>query len=185
MICAVPLSSEYARICGTCLTEKPPFSRVISYGIYEGILSEAITQFKFHGLKRFSKILAKLVIGPGLPQTDGIIPVPLSLQRLKERGFNQSLLIAKVISKELKTPLFMDNLVKTKDTPPQIGLPAKERQHNLRNAFGVTGDIKDLRLLLVDDVVTTGSTIRECSKVLMKAGAREVVALTLARAGLM
>ena len=79
----------------------------------------------------------------------------------------------------------MDNLIKTKETPPQIGLSAKERLLNLKNAFGIKGDIKDFRLLLVDDVMTTGATVTECSKVLMKAGAKEVTVLTLARASMM
>jgi ComF family protein len=78
----------------------------------------------------------------------------------------------------------MDTLLKKKETPPQIGLSAKERLLNLKNAFQVIGNIKGLRLLLVDDVMTTGATVTECSKVLMKAGAEEVIVLTLARAGM-
>lgn len=162
----------------------PPFSKVITYGLYEDILAEAINQLKFHGIKRISKTLGRLLLSLDLPETDGIVPVPVTIKSLRERGFNQSLLVARVIAKESKVPLLMDNLLKKKETPPQIGLSAKERLLNLKNAFEVKGNIKGLRLLLVDDVMTTGATVTECSKVLMKSGAEEVIVLTLARAGM-
>lgn len=183
-ICALPVVSEHSNVCGQCLKKTPPFSRVITYGLYEDILAEAINQLKFHGIKRISKTLGRLLLSLGLPEADGIVPVPMTINRLRERGFNQSLLIARVIAKESNIPLLMDTLLKKKETPPQIGLSAKERLLNLKNAFEVKGDIKGLRLLLVDDVMTTGATVTECSKVLMKAGAKEVIVLTLARAGM-
>jgi competence protein ComFC len=165
------------------MIKRPPFSKVIFYGIYDGVLAEAISQLKFHGLKRLSKPLGTLLLDCELPVIDGILPVPLSVKGLRERGFNQSLLMAKILSKNLQVPLFMDILWKKKETLPQIGLSKKERSTNLKKAFEVKGDIRGLRLLLVDDVMTTGATITECSKVLMNAGAQEVIVLTLARAG--
>ena len=140
---------------------------------------------KFYGLKRLAKPLGKLLLNFDLPELDGVVPVPLSIKRLRERGFNQSLLIARVISKEIKAPLLMDTLLKKKDTLPQTGLSARERMLNLKNAFDIRGDIRGLRLLLVDDVMTTGATVKECSKELMKAGAKEVTVLTLARSSMM
>jgi ComF family protein len=130
-----------------------------------------------------SKPLGRLLLGFDIPAVDGIVPVPLTVGRLRERGFNQSLLLAEIISKKIRAPLLMDILVKNKETPPQIGLTAKERMLNLRNAFAVKGNVKGLRLLLVDDVMTTGATITECSKQLMKSDAGEVIVVTLARAG--
>jgi ComF family protein len=165
------------------MKKRPPFSKVIFYGLYEGILAEAISQMKFHGLKRLSKTLGTLLLDLELPVIDGILPVPLSVKGLRERGFNQALLMARVLSKSLQVPLFMDILWKKKETLPQIGLSKKERSTNLKKAFEVKGNIKGLRLLLVDDVMTTGATVTECSKVLMNAGAQEVIVLTLARAG--
>jgi ComF family protein len=165
------------------MKKRPPFSKVIFYGLYEGILAEAISQMKFHGLKRLSKPLGTLLLDLDLPVIDGILPVPLSIKGLRERGFNQALLMARVLSKSLQIPLFMDILWKKKETLPQIGLSKKERSTNLKKAFEVKGDIKGLRLLLIDDVMTTGATVTECSKVLMNAGAQEVIVLTLARAG--
>jgi ComF family protein len=181
----MPFSSEYSDICWQCLKKAPPFSKVINYGLYEGALAEAINQLKFHGVKRLSKPLGILLQSLDLPAMDGIVPVPLSIKKLRERGFNQSLLIARTVSKEIKVPLLIDILLKKKDTPPQIGLSAKERLLNLKNAFEVKGDVDGLRLLLVDDVMTTGATVTECSKVLMKAGAKEVIILTLARSSVM
>jgi len=176
--------SDHARICGQCMQQAPPFSRVIAYGLYEGVLAEAIHQFKFHRVRRLSKPLGNLLLDLDIPHADGIIPVPLRKKGLIERGFNQSLLISHLIAKRTGIALFMDSLRKTKDTAPQIGLSARERLMNLKNAFEVRGNVTDLRLLLVDDVITTGATVRECSKMLLKAGAKEVTVLALARAPL-
>jgi competence protein ComFC len=165
------------------MIKRPPFSKVIFYGIYDGVLAAAINQLKFHGLKRLSKPLGTLLLDCELPVIDGILSVPLSVKGLRDRGFNQSLLMARVLSKNLQVPLFMDVLFKKKETLPQIGLSKKDRLANLKKAFEVKGDIRGLRLLLIDDVMTTGATVTECSKVLMRAGAKEVIVLTLARAG--
>ncbi|MBE0425047.1 MAG: ComF family protein [Nitrospirae bacterium] len=158
---------------------------VISYGLYDGVLAEAINQLKFYNVKRLLKPLGRLLLNFDLPEMDGLVPVPLSIRRLRERGFNQSLLIARVISKNIRIPLLMDTLLKVRETPPQTGLSAKERLLNLKNAFVVKGNVEGLRLFLVDDVMTTGATVTECSKQLLKAGAKEVVVLTLARASMM
>lgn len=101
----MPFSSEYGETCGQCLKKAPPFSKVMNYGLYEGLLAEAINHLKFHGLKRLAKPLARLLLNFDLSRIDGIVPVPLSIKRLRERGFNQSLLMARVISKEIKAPL--------------------------------------------------------------------------------
>lgn len=167
------------------MRKAPSFSRVIPYGLYEGVLAEVIHQYKFHGVRRLSKPLGNLLLHLDIQRADGIVPVPLSKKGLIKRGFNQSLLISRVIAKHTGIPLSMNSLFKTKDTPPQIGLSARERLTNLRNAFEVRGDIRDLSLLLVDDVITTGATVMECSKMLMKAGAKEVIVLALARAPLL
>jgi len=153
----------------------------MSYGIYEGVLAEAINHLKFNGLKRLAKPLARLLLSFELQGLDGIVPVPSSMKRLRERGFNQSLLIARAIANETGTPLLMDVLAKEKETPPQTALSARERLLNLKNAFVIKGKVDGLRLFLLDDVMTTGATVTECSKVLIKAGAKEVIVLTLAR----
>jgi len=177
----MPFSSELSSICGYCLKQFPPFSKVINFGVYEGALAEAIHQLKFHGARRISKPLGTLLSKESLPLVDVIVPVPLHIKNLRERGYNQSLLIARKLSRSLHIPLFMDTLIKKKETPPQIGLSAKERISNVRNAFTVQGNVKGRRILLVDDVMTTGATVKECSHALVNAGAREVIVATIAR----
>jgi len=167
------------------MKSRPLFAKVLTYGIYEGALAEAIHQFKFYGLKRLARPLGSLLLSLDIPQTDGIISVPLSIKSLRDRGFNQSLLLARMIAGEIKVPLLMDILFKKKETQPQIGLSARDRRVNIKNAFEIKGDIEGRRLLLVDDVITTGATVTECSKELLKAGAKEVVVIALARAGMM
>jgi competence protein ComFC len=167
------------------MQKAPPFSRILSYSLYEGVFAEAIHQLKFYGVRRLSNPLGTFLLHLDIPPADGVISVPLTKKGLIKRGFNQSLLLAQVIAMRTGIALFMDSLLKVKDTPPQIGLSAGERLTNLRNAFVVRGSFKDLSLLLVDDVITTGATVRECSRMLMKAGAKEVNVLSLARAPLL
>jgi competence protein ComFC len=167
------------------MKQRPLFTKVLAYGIYEGALAEAIHQFKFYGLKRLAKPLGSFLLNLDIPETDGIIAVPLSKRGLKDRGFNQSLLLARTISKATKTPMRMDVLFKKKETPPQIGLSSKERLSNLKDSFEIRENVKNLRLLLVDDVITTGATVTECAKELLRAGAKEVTVIALARAGLL
>jgi ComF family protein len=166
------------------MKKSPPYARVIAYGLYEGVLKEAISRFKFYGLRRLSRPLGGLLPNLPIPASDAIVPVPLTAKGLRQRGFNQSLLIARVVSKKTGTPLNIDTLLKIRETPPQVGLSASERHKNLAGAFGVKGDLKGKRILLVDDVVTTGATAAACSKALLKAGAQEVVVLAIARAGI-
>lgn len=184
-ICAAPLASEYAGVCSECLSEPPAFSKVLNFGIYAGALAEAIHLMKFYNIRRLAEPFAGFLMQLDIPKCDAIVPVPLSRKALIHREFNQTLLIARRVSKNLRIPLFMDTLHKTKDTLPQVGLNAKERLGNLRRAFKAEGNIKGLTILLLDDVMTTGATLRECAKALRKAGAKETIALTLARSSMM
>jgi len=184
-ICAMPFTSSYSSICGKCLEMHPPFSEVLPYGLFEGALIEAIHQFKFNGIKRLSRPLSDLLLTIDIPESDGCVPVPLSIQGLRERGFNQSLLLARNIARQKKIPLLMDVLHKRKETPPQLGLSASKRRSNLKGAFQAIKSVQGKRLLLVDDVMTTGATVAECAKQLLKAGARQVIVLSIARSGLM
>jgi len=144
-------------------------------------LKKAINLFKFHGIKRLSEPLSAKIYNMDLPEVDMVMPVPLYKKRLRERGFNQSALLGKYLAKRLEVPLNLSLLVRNRDTRPQVGLSAKERKKNIRNAFEIKGEgmIRGRRVLLIDDVFTTGATARECSKVLRKAGANEVFVITL------
>ncbi len=181
-VCSTPLSSEYSDICAGCLKDPPPFSRALGFGIYEGALADAIHHYKFRGTRRLHKPLGRFMLDLAPSGIDAVVPVPLSVRRLRERGFNQSLLLARVISGKTGVPLIFNRLLKREDTLPQIGLSAARRKSNIRGAFTTAGKFGGMRLLLIDDVMTTGATVRECSKELLKAGAREVVVLVLARA---
>ena len=180
-VCATPLVSEYSTLCGECLFHPPPFSMVLNFGLYSGSLSEAIHLLKFSGLKRLAKPLGRLLTELPIPPMDGIVPVPVTNRTLRTRGFNQALLLSVVLSRHIRIPVYKDMLYKKRDTPAQIGLGAKERARNLKNAFEVRGRLHNPRLLLLDDVMTTGATVKECAKTLVKSGAQEVVAVTLAR----
>lgn len=112
-----------------------------------------------------------------------VVPIPLHRTRLRERGFNQSLLLAKEIGTVWGIPIDYINLQRIRPTEPQINLKGKERIRNVKGAFAVKGEkaFKGKRVLLIDDVYTTGATVSECSKVLKKARAERVDVLTLAR----
>ncbi len=111
------------------------------------------------------------------------MPVPLHASRLRKRGFNQALLLARGASTEYSIPLVYDNLIRVRPTRPQVELTGKERAANVTGAFGLRrgADVEGKRVLLIDDVLTTGATMNECSRTLRGAGAEAVVALTLAR----
>lgn len=181
-ICATPITSEYATVCAECMKKPPLFSKAMSFGLYEGTLASAIHFFKFQRIRRLHKPLGDLLQGFDMSGIDALIPVPLSIRGLRERGFNQSLLLAKTLSGSSKIPLIMDGLFKKTETPAQIGLSKNERRLNLKGSFRTARNFPGMRLLLVDDVMTTGSTANECSKVLLRAGAEEVRVLALARA---
>lgn len=182
-ICALPLASAFAETCSACLKTPRHFSQALGFGLYDGALAQAINQFKFHGKRRLHAPLAGLLSAVELPHADCIVPVPLHITGLRARGYNQSLLLGRSLSRSSGMPLFVDALRKTRGTAPQVGLSAKERRANLRGAFSADSTVAGRRILLVDDVMTTGATVNECAKVLRKAGAREVAVAVLARAG--
>lgn len=179
--CGMPTVSSYTTICETCLKTPPPFSQVLYYGIYEGQLKEAIHLLKFNGIKRLSMPLSFLFAELPIPRVDGIVPVPLHKKRLLQRGFNQAAAISQSLSEKLKIPLMLHVLTKVIDTPPQIKVSGKERIKNVQDAYSVSDEVEGLELLLVDDVITTGATVRECAKALMDAGAKDVSVIALAR----
>lgn len=181
-ICARPLNSTLADTCGECLKKRPPFIKAFSFGLYEGALRETVHLLKFQGIKRLAESLGALLAELDLPAVDAVVPVPLSLGSLRERGFNQALLIGRPLAASLQMEFRAWVLEKKKDTPPQVSLTRSERLINLRGAFRAREELKGERILLVDDVITTGATVAECSRALLKAGAGEVYVAALCRA---
>jgi len=180
-----PAGSDHR--CESCLKYPPPFSRVIAFGVYTGLLREAVHRFKYEEAFYLHRPLGRLMatavtekLQADLP--DLIIPVPLHLKKLRERTYNQSLLLARTLGKTLKIPVKAQGLERTRPTLSQQGLKSEERKRNLKGAFSLNEEVKDKRILLVDDVLTTGTTARECSHILIKSGARDVYVVVLARA---
>lgn len=130
------------------------------------------------------ELLATTALSMDLERVDMILPVPLHLKRLRQRGFNQAALLCRFLGKRLGVPVRYDVLFRGHWTDPQTRLDRKQRHANVKNAFHVAapGIIQGSSLLLVDDVFTTGSTVNECARSLRKAGAGEVTVLTVARA---
>ncbi|MDH4226880.1 MAG: ComF family protein [Deltaproteobacteria bacterium] len=168
--------------CGECLTEKRWFEAMRSAFFYDGNVAEAVRDLKYNKKTELARPMAKWVSlaakGLGEGGFDTVMPVPLHLKRLRERGFNQSLLIAREVSKRLGARLSYDNLERIRHTRPQVELEHNERSANVKDAFALRdkGAVKNRRVLLIDDVCTTGATIAECSKVLARAGAAVYVA---------
>ncbi|MCK5236976.1 MAG: ComF family protein [Deltaproteobacteria bacterium] len=182
-------------LCSLCIKEAKKISRSFSTArsacVYDGNIRKAITRFKYHNQTEFSLPLAlltqSLVSSLANASADVIImPVPLHKRRLKKRGFNQSLMLARRLSKSLSLSLDYKTLMRVRDTTPQVELTPKERVENVKNAFGVTNAaaIKDKKIIIIDDVYTTGATLSESAKELMSAGASDVIAVTVARTAL-
>jgi ComF family protein len=180
-------------ICGECRTVNNYFEYARAAGEYRDLLKKAIHFFKYRKKDRLKIPLGKILveylkncdIKEYFYECDLIIPVPLHPKRLKERSFNQAQLLAEILGEELKIPVISDNLIRVKETSSQINLNKKEREENVRGAFSLKEkeNIKGKNILLIDDVYTTGSTVRECAKILKKFGAKKINVLTLAKGG--
>ena len=175
-------------LCGNCLEKKPSFILARAVASYETLILDTIHQFKYGRDISTGAALASFMAEFCFPDFDFtnysvIIPVPLHIRRLRERGFNQSLILAKAIGKKYSIPVNFSLLKRNKSTLTQTGLDKIQREKNIRGAFTVTDNakIEDKSTILIDDVYTTGATINQCAKTLIKAGASKVAVLTLAR----
>ena len=189
--CGIPFASALALLhspthrCGNCRETPPRFDRAVSMGTYEGILAKAIQLFKYQGKTHLAGPLGE-ILSQGmekLPEVDCLVPVPLDSTRLHERQYNQALLLCDAVRRKTGVEVIPDGLERIRETKPQTGLPLEDRRRNVRKAFSVKRPlrIKDRRVLLVDDVLTTAATVNECARTLKKAGAKSVNVLTLAR----
>lgn len=180
-ICGKYLESD-EKLCLDCRTKPPRFNIARAVGPYdEDSFRIAIKVLKFLGRKylagRMGRLMAEVVKNePRFWPIDVIVPVPASLGSLSQRGFNQTELLGKFIARELKLPIDNSMLIRVKETPAQRELTKEEREQNLLCAFKVKDieRIKEKKVLLVDDVYTTGSTARECTRSMMDAGATRV-----------
>lgn len=176
-------------LCGRCLAEAPAFSMHRSCGVYGGTLKDLILLFKYRRFAPLSRPLARFA-ADGLGESElwaeaeFLVPVPLHGSRQRERGFNQARLLARDLGALRGLAVLDGVLVKTRKAPAQAGLRAADRERNVRRAYAVRRPerVEGRTLILVDDVTTTGATIRECARVLKAAGAKDVRAITLAQA---
>jgi len=189
-VCSRPFESwvEDDHPCETCMRKWPFYSRVIVPYLYEGTLMTAVHQFKYGGKDHLAKSLGPLLALFTAEQFGGkdgllVMPVPLHPKRLRERGFNQSLLLARYVAAQLDAELDFLSLRRIRYTQPQTGLKRDERRKNVRKAFGLTDSngVKGRTVILVDDVATTGNTLNECAGTLRRAGADNVYCAVLAR----
>lgn len=178
--------STNGRLCRLCQRDPLRIDGIRSVAYFDGTLREAIHHFKYSNRQDLATPLGKLMgnywkQGP-LP-AEIIVPVPLHRDRLRERGYNQAALLARELGRSAALPVSENGLVRVRATRPQVDLNAQERKENVRDAFHCPGmELKGKRVLLIDDVYTTGATLEACSIALRGIGARSVWALTLARA---
>ncbi len=193
--CGMPLTisgetaGDTSLKCADCLTDPPPFGRARSSLVYDDASRKLILGFKHadqtYAVKTFVPWLARA--GASFwPDTPLLVPVPLHRWRLLRRRYNQAALLANGLARETGLSCVPDLLLRTRATPTQGHLKAKEREKNVRRAFsmnqGHAEKVKGRHVVLIDDVLTTGATVRECTEVLLKAGASSVNILTIARA---
>jgi ComF family protein len=175
-------------LCGECALETFHFTSARSVVLHAGIMRDRIHQFKFGGrlewIPPFVELLRIAYDNWGIPVPEIVFPVPLHVKRLRERGFNQSGLLAKEFARSLDLSVSFDTLVRKNRTAPQTRLNREQRLTNVKDAFEVPEkkDIRGRRILILDDVYTTGTTLSECARVLKKKGASDVYALTVTRA---
>ena len=185
--CGLPLASPIDKTCGACMQNAPPFTRTLSALQYTFPADRLVQAFKFNRQlaagRGLSHLMCEFVIGQKSTLPDVLIPVPLHKLRMLKRGFNQSYELGAYVSRVLDIPLLTTALRRRRNTKAQSGLDRKQRQKNVRGAFYWHGPEKpDLHVALIDDVMTTGTTVTECARVLKNAGAKRVDVWVAARA---
>ncbi len=187
LICGIPFRDGAGgeHTCGACIKTPPSFVMARSVYAYEDEVREAVHELKYKWGTMLGPLLGRLMGRTAEKMdftADMVMPVPLHKNKMRKRGFNQSVILARHIAVVLSCRLNVTNLVRIRATPSQVGLAGDERRKNMRGAFKLSNAdfFKGTNILLVDDVFTTGSTVGECALVLKRAGAR-VAVITLAR----
>ncbi len=183
------LNEGRAMLCPACRDKTYAFERARSFAVYEGALVQAILLLKYERIEPlgtwFAEQLAEVVKEQGSAlAADVVVPVPLHRQRERERGYNQAAMLSKPLAKRLGLPHKAVLLMRTRARPEKQILTLEERWESVRGAFATRpgSQVDNLRVLLLDDVLTTGATLDACARALLEAGAKSVVGLTVARA---
>lgn len=187
-LCSKPVSEALeSDICLDCRGERPKFSELRAFLFYDEEVRTLVHALKFQGRHSVASAMAEMVAGRADPSwflCDGLVPVPLHPSRLAERGYNQAELLAHGLARRFGLRVFPSVLVRTKATRPQSSLAGSERAENVHGAFRLTRAARRLEgksVILVDDVVTTGETVRAAAKELAKAGLADLRVFALAR----
>lgn len=173
------------QLCGHCLKHIPAYTKTYAPFLYQGSIRYLLHHLKFNAQYKNARLLGMLMAEFLMQNADipeRIIPVPLHPLRYRQRGFNQSIEIAKTLQTTLGIPLDFKSCIRHRNTPHQIDLSAKLRKTNLKNAFSVTSTITAQHVAIIDDVMTTGTTVNELAKVLLKTGVKRVDVWVCARA---
>lgn len=185
--CALPLPEDIdqAVLCGRCIRLLPAFDYAHSLFRYEGDVVNLVHQLKFGEKISYAQSIGEMLFSLFRnidEKPDCLLPVPLHKSRLKERGFNQSIEISRVLAKKLAIPIENKAVLRHRSTKAHAGLNAKQRRVNIKGAFSLACDLKYKHVLIVDDVMTTGATVNEMAKVLKKNGVERIGVLSIARA---
>ncbi|MCP5419290.1 MAG: ComF family protein [Gammaproteobacteria bacterium] len=176
--CATPLVNATEARCGQCQRQPPVFARSVAPWLYREPLDYLIKSLKFQGRLSVARLLGDLLGGElvrrDCPRPQAIIPVPLHASRMRERGFNQALELARPLARKLELPLLAAAVKRVRPTPPQMQLDAASRRGNVRGAFIVARALSLRHVAVLDDVMTTGSTVTEVARVLRTAGVEEI-----------
>ena len=178
-LCALPTPA--GATCGECLCHTPNFDATYAALVYAYPLDGLVQAFKYgHQLALSDYFARRMCVAPP-PRADVMMPLPLSMQRLRERGFNQAAELAKPLARALRMPLDMASPLRVTDTAAQASLPWKQRRANVRHAFECRADLSGKSVVVIDDVMTTGATLDEFAATLKRQGAVRVTNWVLAR----
>lgn len=175
------ISQPEGSVCGACLSHPPSFDRTVAVLDYGFPLDRLVQALKYGHRLSVSRLFVELLAAQAAPEADLVIPMPLHVSRLRARGFNQAAELARPLARRWGLPVALDGVARDVDTAPQAGLPWKARAANVRGAFRVTAGVEGLRVVVVDDVMTTGATLAELARSLKGAGAASVENRVLAR----
>ena len=184
-VCGAP-SSDDIDVCGNCINRRYSFTCNHAAFVYEGILQEILRDIKFRNRRRGAEGLgalwARALADKPVPEADYIVPLPMHRKKQRQRGFNQAEIMAKYLSELYEIPM-ISALERTRNTPPQSGLSTSRRADNVRGVFEVADEyVENLvgkKIILVDDIFTTGASLNECANILKLHGVGEVQTMTL------